>query len=142
MPQDENRRLVRAYYEAVYNRGELDRIEEFLAPEFESASPAGRVDRAGQAASITASRAALPDFTLAIDEQVAEGDAVVTRWSATGTQLGAFAGIPPTGRSVTATAVHIHHVRDGRIVDQWEQFDRLGVLGQLGLVPQPAPQQG
>jgi len=80
----------------------------------------------------------MPDLRLTVEEQLAEGDAVVTRWSAVGTQLGPLFGIPPTGRRVTATAIHIHHVRDGRIVDQWEQFDRLGALGQLGLVPQPA----
>jgi len=63
---------------------------------------------------------------------------VVTRWSARGTQLGPLFGIPPTGRTVTASAIHLHHLRDGRIVEQWEQFDTLGVLGQLGLVPRPA----
>lgn len=142
MQQDDNRNLVRAYYEAVYNRRELSRLDAFLAPDFVSAGPGGQVDRAGQAAALAASQAAIPDFELVIEEQVAEGDAVVTRWSATGTQLGPFMGIPPTGRRVTATAVHIHHVRGGRIVDQWEQFDALGALRQLGLVPRPAPDQG
>ena len=94
--------------------------------------------RRGRASPAWCSPAALPDLRLTVDEQIAEREAVVTRWSATGTQLGTLFGIPPTGRRVTATAIHVHHVRDGRIVDQWEQFDTLGVLSQLGLVPRPA----
>jgi steroid delta-isomerase-like uncharacterized protein len=138
MAQTENRDLVRDYYEAVYDRRELGRLDAFLAPDFVSAGPGGRMDREAHATALAASFAAMPDLSLAIEEQIAEGDAVMTRWSATGTHLGTLFGIPPTGRSVTATAIHIHHVHDGRIVDQWEQFDTLGVLGQLGLVPRPA----
>ena len=138
MVQDENGGLVRDYYEAVYNRRELGRLDAFLAPDFVSAGPGGRMDRESHATALAASLAALPDLRLTVAEQIAERVAVVTRWSATGTQLGPLFGIPPTGRRVTATAIHVHHVRDGRIVDQWEQFDTLGVLGQLGLVPRPA----
>ena len=114
MRQDENRVLVRDYYEAVYNRHELGRLDDLLAPDFVSAGPAGRMDREGHAAALTASLAAMPDLHLAVEEQIAEGGAVVTRWSATGTQLGPLFGIAPTGRRVTATAIHIHHLRDGR----------------------------
>jgi steroid delta-isomerase-like uncharacterized protein len=138
MAPSENRVLVRDYYEAVYDRRELGRLDAFLAPDFVSAGPGGRMDREAHATALAASLAAMPDLRLTVEEQIGEGDAVVTRWSATGTQLGALFGIPPTGRRVSATAIHIHHVRDGRIVDQWEQFDTLGVLGQLGLVPRPA----
>ena len=93
------------------------------------------MDIAGHRAALAASLAALPDFALEIEEQVAEGDAVVTRWRATGTHNGPLFGIPPTGRAVTASAIHIHHVADGRITDQWEQFDAIGVLRQLGVLP-------
>ena len=137
MAPEENRILVRDYYEAAYNRRELDRLDAFLAPGFVSAGPGGRMDRQAHGEALAASLAAMPDLRLAVEEQIADGDAIATRWSATGTHLGALFGIPPTGRQVTATAIHIHHVRDGRIVDQWEQFDTLGVLGQLGLVPRP-----
>ena len=137
MAHDENRVLVRDYYEAVYNRHELGALDAVLAPEFVSAGPGGRMDRGAHATALAASLAAMPDLRLSIDEQVAEGDAIVTRWSATGTHLGPLFGIPPTGRRVTATAIHVHHLSDGRIIDQWEQFDTLGVLGQLGLMPRP-----
>jgi steroid delta-isomerase-like uncharacterized protein len=137
MTADENRAIVRDYYEAVYGRHELDALDDVLAPDFVSAGPGGRMDRGAHAAALTASLTAMPDLQLTIEEQVADGDAVVTRWSARGTHLGPLFGIPATGRPVIASAIHIHHLRDGRIVDQWEQFDALGVLGQLGFVPRP-----
>jgi hypothetical protein len=56
-------------------------------------------------------------------------------WRATGTHLGPLFGIPPTGRAIAASAIHIHHVADGQIIDQWEQLDALGVLRQLGVLP-------
>jgi steroid delta-isomerase-like uncharacterized protein len=92
------------------------------------------MDLAGHRAALAASLAAIPDFALEIEEQVAEGHAVVTRWRATGTHAGPLFGIPATGRAITASAIHIHHVVDGRIIDQWEQFDALGVLRQLGML--------
>ena len=134
---EQNRALVGAYYEAVYDRRELAHLDAYLAPDFVSAGPGGRMEREAHAAALAASFAAMPDLRLVVEEQIAEGDAVVTRWSATGTHLGPLFGIPPTGRAVTASAIHVHHVRGGRIVDQWEQFDALGVLAQLGLVPRP-----
>ena len=85
------------------------------------------------------SLAALPDFRITIDEQIAEGRVVVTHWSAKGTQHGPLLGIPPTSRSVTAVAVHIDHLADGRIIDQWEQFDTLGMLRQLGVCASHPP---
>ena len=138
MAQDENRALVRDYYETVYNRRDLVHLDAFLAPDFVSAGPGGVMDRQAHAAALAGSLSALPDLRLTVEEQLAEHDAVMTRWSATGTHLGTLFGIPPTGKRVAASAIHVHHLREGRIVDQWEQFDTLGVLGQLGLVPRPA----
>ena len=132
---DTPKALVRAYYATVYGQRDLDALDRFLAPGFVSAGPGGSMDLAAHRAALAASLAALPDFALEIEEQVAEGDAVVTRWRATGTHNGPLFGIPPTGRAVTASAIHIHHVADGRITDQWEQFDAIGVLRQLGVLP-------
>lgn len=132
---DDPRALVRRYYETVYNGHNVSAIPDFLAPAFISAGPGGAaMDLATHTRTLAQSLDALPDLQLTIEEQVAEGNTVVTRWSAQGTQHGPFFGIPPTGRKVTATAIHIHHITEGRIVDQWEQFDTLGVLRQLGVL--------
>jgi steroid delta-isomerase-like uncharacterized protein len=135
---DDAKALVRAYYETVYNARDLEAIGRYLAPGFVSAGPGGaRMDHATHERTLAASLAAMPDLRLTIEEQVAEGDTVVTRWSASGTQAGPMFGIPPTGRRVTASAIHIHHLADGSIVDQWEVFDTFGVLRQLGVLPTP-----
>jgi steroid delta-isomerase-like uncharacterized protein len=131
---DEAKALVTAYYGTVYGQGDLAAIDRYLAPGFTSAGPGGSMDLAGHRAALEASLAALPDFTLSVEEQVAERDTVVTRWRATGTHQGPLFGIPATGKRVNASAIHIHHVADGRITDQWEQFDALGVLRQLGVI--------
>lgn len=131
----DNKAMVRQYYETIYNRRDLATIDRFLAPSFVSAGPGGTMDLAAHLHALTLSQAALPDLQLTIEEQVAQGETVVTRWSAHGTQHGVLFGIPPTGKSVTATAIHIHHLAAGKIIEQWEQFDTLGMLRQLGVLP-------
>ncbi|HZC99401.1 MAG TPA: ester cyclase [Actinomycetes bacterium] len=84
---------------------------------------------------IGATRDAFPDMRYAIDAVIAEGDkaAVLYTWSAT--NRGPLAGLPPTGRHVTATGAVVCRVADGRIVEQWDIDDRLDVMQQLGLLP-------
>ena len=127
--------VVSAYYEAVYSGRDAGAAREFLSPAFTSAGPGGSMTLEQHVGALAATLAAIPDLVLTIDEQVADGEAVATRWTVRGTHAGPLFGIPATGRSLTATAIHLHHVRDGRIADQWEQFDALGVLRQLGVLP-------
>ncbi len=135
MESNDDRALVRQYFETVYNTRDLDAVDQFLGPGFVSAGPGASMDLATHRQALAMSLAAMPDLHLTIEEQVAEPGTVVTRWSARATHLGPLFGMPPTGRVVTASAIHIHHVDDGRIVDQWEQFDALGMLRQLGALP-------
>ena len=73
-----------------------------------------------------------------IDDQVAEGDKVVTRWTITGRHEGDLSGIPPTGKDVEFTGIDIHRLKDGRIVEEWTHWDTLGLMRQLGVVPEVA----
>ena len=130
-----NKTLVRQYYELIYNGRDLAAMDRFLAPAFSSTGPGGAMDLTAHAHALSLSLTALPDLQLTIEEQIAEGETVVTRWSAHGTQQGMLFGIPPTGKKVTATAIHIHHLAAGKIIEQWEQFDTLGLLRQLGVLP-------
>jgi predicted ester cyclase len=81
-------------------------------------------------------RAAFPDFRATVLDQIAEGDKVVTRKAFTGTHLGAFQGIQPTGRHVEINLIDIVRVSDGKIVEHWNCVDRLGLLAQLGALPE------
>ncbi|HEY9374070.1 ester cyclase [Streptomyces sp.] len=75
------------------------------------------------------------DFTFALDDQIAEGDRVCTRWTWNGTHTGDFMGIQPTGMQVSMTGTTVHRCRDdGKLVEGWWQYDLLGLMGQLGAV--------
>jgi predicted ester cyclase len=79
-------------------------------------------------------RAAFPDFRATILDQIAEGDKVVTRKVFHGTHEGDLWGIPPTGREVEIHVIDIVRVEDGRIVEHWNQVDRMGLMQQLGVL--------
>jgi steroid delta-isomerase-like uncharacterized protein len=83
-------------------------------------------------------RAAFSDLTLTIENQVAEGEYVVTRWTARGTHDGELEGIAPTGTSATVTGISITRVVDGKIVEDHTEWDALGLMTQLGAIPAPA----
>jgi predicted ester cyclase len=83
-------------------------------------------------------RGAFSEFRAEIDEQVAEGDLVITRKRFHGTHEGDFLGIPPTGRDVEMAVIDIVRVRDGRIAEHWNVFDRPGLLEHLGALPAAA----
>ena len=83
-------------------------------------------------------RTVFPDMTMTVEDIIADGDRVVVRWSARGTHGGDLAGFPPTGRPVSVTGIGIHRFVGGRIVENWSQFDQMGMLQQIGAVPSPA----
>jgi steroid delta-isomerase-like uncharacterized protein len=80
---------------------------------------------------------AFPDVYVQVQDQVAEGNKVVTYWAATGTHNGELMGIPATGRSVTVGGIAIDRFEDGKSVEHWEIFDQMSLMQQLGVVPMP-----
>ena len=83
-------------------------------------------------------RGAFPDLKLTVDDQIAEGDRVCSRWTARGTHEGEFFGAPPTHKQATVTGVTIDRIRDGKIVESRTTWDALGLMQQLGLFSLPA----
>jgi predicted ester cyclase len=90
-------------------------------------------------ANISVYLAAFSNMALTIDEQVAEGDSVVPRVTASGTFTGPLGDVQPTGKDLSLTITALMHIRDGRIVEEWELYDRLGMLQQIGVMPVEAP---
>jgi steroid delta-isomerase-like uncharacterized protein len=130
----ENKALVRRYYDEVLTGRDRDLLARLLDPSFVSHVPGGPDVGAGAyMAAVEATYAAFPALVVTVHDQVAEGGKVVTRWSASGTHAGDFAGVPATGRLVTVTGIHIHRVQHGRLVEHWEELNLLGVLRQLGV---------
>lgn len=83
-------------------------------------------------------QAAFPDASITIDELIAEGDRVVARWTGRGTHQGELMGIAPTGKQVTISGITIARLEGGQVAEEWNLYDALGMLVQLGAVPQPA----
>ena len=76
-----------------------------------------------------------PRFT--IEDLIAEGDKVVVRWTNSGTNVGEFLGMPPTGKSFTIAGIDIHRLQDGKMAEHWHVVDNFSMLLQLGLIPPP-----
>jgi steroid delta-isomerase-like uncharacterized protein len=134
-----NKALVRRFFTEAWSTGDVSRRDAFLAPGYRGhiAGAAEPIDADGWTAFLTAFRRAFPDATFTVQDMVAEGDRVAVRLTMRGTHLGEMNGLPPTGRRVTVTGISIERVADGRIVEGWNQNDALGLLQQLGALPQP-----
>jgi predicted ester cyclase len=86
-------------------------------------------------------RNAFPDVQMHVEDQVAEGDMVVTRWIASGTHQGDLMGIAPTGNRVTVAGTSIERVVNGKIEETWDNYDALGMMQQIGAIPSPEEAQ-
>ncbi len=137
MSTEENKAIIRRYLEEAWNRGNVDIIDEVMAPNYARYMPGSDkpLSREGQKQRILAFRRAFPDWQLAVEDMIVEGDKVTFRMAGRGTHQGTFMGTPPTGKQVTVTAIDIARFADGKIVEQWGQMDMLGILQQLGVVP-------
>jgi len=139
MTTEVNKAIVRRYFEDIFSQGNLAVAAEIIAPEYEEAGPSAipglPPGPEGSNIHVMVYRNAFPDITFTVDEQVAEGDTVVTRWTATGTHQGELAGIPATGKSATVMGVSIDRVVNGKLVAGWNISDQLSLLRQLGVIP-------
>ena len=134
---EDNKALNRRYVEEVINQGNLDAVDELIDPGIvdHAAPPSFPTGREGAKRFTAMMRSAFPDLHLAIEDMIAEGDKVVVRGTWSGTHEGEFMGIPATGRRVTVSQIGITRCADGRMVEHWSQFDALGLIQQLDVVP-------
>jgi steroid delta-isomerase-like uncharacterized protein len=138
MSTEDNKAIVRRYLEEAWNRGNLGILDELTAPNYTRyISGQSPLDREGQKQRIASFRQAMPDVHLTLEDIIAEGDRVVFRITLSGTQQGALMGVPPTGKTLTISAIDITRLTGGKIVEHWGQMDMLGLLQQLGAVPTP-----
>lgn len=137
-----NKEIVRRKFDELVSAGNVAVLDEVFAEGIVSHDPTEREPLRGRdqyRASVMEILAAFPGLQLRIDDQVAEGEKVATRWSFTGRHEGELFGIPATGRDVTFSGIDIHRIADGRIVEEWSHWDALGLMRQLGVVSE-APQ--
>jgi predicted ester cyclase len=139
MSTEDNKALVRRFYEEVINKKKTAAIDEFIDPNHvDHAAPPGipgGIEGAKQ--TITMYLTAFPDLHFTVEEMIADQDKVVARITATGTHQGRFMSIPPTGKQVTVKAIEIIRIAGSKFVEHWMELDALGLLQQLGAVPAP-----
>jgi predicted ester cyclase len=137
----DNKTLVRRYFEEAFGQGHLAVLDEIMAPHWvdhTTGTPPGlEKGSAGARQLISIYRKGFPDISFHIEDQIAEGDKVVTRWSSSGTQAGELLGMAATGKKATVTGISIDRCVGGKLVESWGVFDQLGMLQQLGLAPTP-----
>jgi steroid delta-isomerase-like uncharacterized protein len=136
---EENKALARREVEEIFAQGNLDAAEEIYASDYVSHDPASGEIRGIEGAKQFAAkfRQAFPDLQPTIEDMVAEGDEVVYRFRARGTHQGETEDFgPPTGNRVEIAGITIERFSEGKIVEEWIYYDALGLLQQLGLVPQ------
>jgi steroid delta-isomerase-like uncharacterized protein len=137
MSTEQNKSLARYVYEEIFNTGNFEALAEVSAPDFvdHSPSPGQAPGVEGVIQSLTGLREAFPDMTFTVEDMIAEGDKVVSRLTMRGTHNGEFMGVPATGRPVAQTGIDIVRIVDGIAVERWGEFDNLGLMQQLGLIP-------
>ena len=139
MSTEDNKALIRRLFEEGWNQGNLATLDELMAPNFVDHSPIVpnlSPGSEGYKQFVVASRTAFPDFWVAIEDSIAEGDTVVMRITWGGTHQGAWLGIPPTGKQLAGTGIYIFRIAGGKVVDRWGNQDDLGMMQQLGVIPQ------
>ena len=133
--------LVRDFFCEVFEGGNLDAVEHFIAPGHENHDPtAADVPRGPEGVRQLAElyRSAFPDIAFEHEEMLSSGDRVIHRWTLTGTHRGELMGIAPTGQAVRVSGIEINRIADGKIAESWAMSDLRGLLEQLG-VDVPAP---
>jgi steroid delta-isomerase-like uncharacterized protein len=137
MSTEENKALARRVIEQMFNEGNLDVADELLALDYVDHDPTLPEDVHGPEGFkeyVGMYRSAFPDLHVQIEDQIAEGDRVATRWTGTGTHDGELAGIAPTGKRVTVPGMEMVRIANGKLVEGWEGYDSGTLMRQLGVM--------
>ncbi len=137
MSPEENKALVRRYLETAWNKKDPTIVDELVAEDFAQHAANVLPGREGVKKFFEMVYAGFPDAHFALENIIAEGNQVATRFTVRGTHQGLFLGIPATGKSMTLTGMALLELRDGKIVANWNELDMLGALRQLGVIPKP-----
>ena len=142
MSTEATKELVRKWVDEVLNRRDVSEqspayqlVASDFVGHFPGQPPIEGLEAYRQFGSLYFS--AFPDLQITPEDLIAEGDKVTMRYGWRGTHKGELMGIPPTGKQVTTWGISILRVANGKIAEQWDSFDNLGMLQQLGVIPVP-----
>ena len=141
MLSETNKTISRRFFDEAFGKGNLNVLDEIIAKDQVNSGPGTLpglpTGPEGAKQLVTVYRNAFPDIRFTVDEQIAEGDKVVTRWTAHGTNKGELLGMPATGKSSTVTGIVVDRIANGKIAESWGIFDQFGMMQQLGVIPTP-----
>ena len=133
-----NKFVIRRSFEELWNKGNLSVADELFTPNYAHHDPStldvGRGPESEKKRA-TLYRTAFPDLRLTIEDIIAEGETVMARWSCRGTHKGDLNGIAPTGKQFAISGVTVCRISNGKVVEGWVNWDALGLMQQLGAVP-------
>ena len=138
---DANKNILRRLFDEVWNKGNLPVTDQLFASTYTHHDPStpdfGRGPESEKKRA-TLYRTAFPDLHLTIEDVIAEGETVMTRWSCRGTHKGELNGVAPTGKQFTISGMTVARVSNGKIAEGYVNWDAQGLMQQLGVVPQLA----
>jgi steroid delta-isomerase-like uncharacterized protein len=141
MSIEQNKALAREMVEELFNRGNIDRADDFLSADFveqEELPPGVPSGREGVKQLTAMMRAAFPDFRATVEDIVAESDKVVVRQTWSGTHTGGdFMGVPAAGGRISVGVIDIIRIEGGKFAEHWGVMDVMGMMQQLGAIPSP-----
>jgi steroid delta-isomerase-like uncharacterized protein len=141
---EENKEKARRFLEEAFNEGNFGVVDEMVASEYvlhDPASPEEIRGPEGIKRFVQMYRSAFPDTHITVEDLIAEGDEVVTRWRGRGTHQGELFGIAPSGNQVEVTGITISRFEGGKIAEDWTSYDVLGMMQQIGAIPEPGQEE-
>lgn len=132
MSEKENAERVRRFFEEVWNQHKVDSADDFIAADAVGHNPEFGTSLEAFKAQWNMLHTAFTDIQIDLDDVVAQGDRVATRWTLTGIHTGDYKGLSPTGKRITVTGMSFDRIVDGQIMEGWDNWDGLGLLEQLG----------
>ena len=141
MSAEQNKTVVRRFFDD-FNKQDLSTHPELLSPDYSLDFPGGpgtAYGLAGIREAATGFIHSFPDLHFTVESLIAEGDQVAAVWSMSAHQAGNLGPIPPTGKPVQLTGTSVMTLRDGKIVHDRVRADMVGLLQQIGVIPEPAP---
>ena len=136
MSTEDNKTLVRRFYEDVFNQRNLALVDELCSTTHVFHNPPTTLHgREEFKQLLSVYLTAFPDARFTVEDEIAEGEKVTSRYTFRGTHQGELMGIPPTGKQVTVTGIIINRIAGGQSVEGWLNFDALGLLQQIGAIP-------
>jgi steroid delta-isomerase-like uncharacterized protein len=137
-----NKEIVRRVLEDVWDDpGVVDELVSSDYVGYDPALPEPIRGPQGVKANFDQYREALEGARIMVKDQIGEGDSIATRWEGRGRHTGELMGIPPTGKDVVVEGMNLTRLKDGKLVEEWTNWDTLGMLQQLGAIPTGAPAQ-